>query len=169
VEKLEELENERIIELVREFCFDYRPAYTYSHEEFQGDLTDFLRENGCQVINEYELVFDNVKENGDIVQRRDFIDFLVFLNQKKIAIEFDNGNNLKLKSISKLLQSEADVIIGIVRGNQRYNVWYSNKRRMIRVMKSLQILRRPILLIINSQKSASWIDALYRRRGPFFM
>ena len=109
------------------------------------------------MIEEYELIFDCVKANGEIVERRGFIDFFVFFKQKTIAIEFDNGNRLKLKSISKLLQSEADVRIGIVRGNQRYNVWWSNKRRIAHIMKRLQIIRKPILLIINSQKSSSWI------------
>jgi len=154
---------EEIIETIKEFCYNYRQAYDPTHQKFQDDLSSFLRKNGCRLINEYELIFDNVKENGEIVERRGLIDLFVFVNQKKVAIEFDNGNNLKLKSISKLLQSEADVIIGIVRGNQRYNVWYSNKRRITHVMKRLQILRKPILLIINHQKSASWIYAFYKR------
>jgi len=154
---------EDIIEAIKEFCYNYGASHTHSHELFQSDLTNFLQKNGCKVIVEYELIFDNVKANGEIVERRGYIDFFVFFKQKKIAIEFDKGNNLKLKSISKLLQAEADIRIGIVRGNQRYNVWFSNKRRITYIMKRLQILRKPILLIINSQKSASLINAFGRR------
>ncbi|PVX23974.1 MAG: hypothetical protein CW691_09280 [Candidatus Bathyarchaeum sp.] len=85
------------------------------------------------------------------------IDIVAVLGQEKVAIEFDNGNNLKLKSISKLLQSDADIRIGVVRGNKRANVWPSNKRRISYVMRRLEILKKPIYLIINSNKSASWI------------
>jgi len=116
-----------------------------------------LQKKGCRVDIEYKIIFDCVKANGAIVERRGLIDLFVFFKQKKIAIEFDNGNRLKLKSISKLLQSDADIRIGIVRGNQRYNVWWSNKRRIANIMRRLEILRKPILLIINSQKSTSWI------------
>jgi len=154
---------EEIIEAVKWFCYNYSPIYEPTHQRFQDDLSNFLRKKGCRVIKEYGLFFDNVKGNGEIVESGGYIDLFVFVNQQKIAIEFDGGNNLKLKSISKLLQSEADILVGIVRGNQRYNVWYSNKRRITDVMKRLQILRKPILLIINYQKSASWIHAFYRR------
>ena len=65
---------------------------------------------------EDEILFDCVKANGDIVRQRGFIDILASLEEEKVAIEFDNGNNLKLKSISKLLQSDANIRIGVVRG-----------------------------------------------------
>lgn len=146
-----------ITELTKDFCFNYRSPSTYSHDMFQSD---FLRKIGCRVVEEYEIIFDNVRANGDIFEQRGFLDLLVFYEQMKIAMEFDNGNLLKLKSTSKLLQSETDMIIGIIRGNQRYNVWYRNMRRIKYVMKRLRIHRRPILLIINSHKSASWIDGL---------
>ena len=83
--------------------------------------------------------------------------FFVFYNQTRFAIEFDNGNLLKLKSIAKLLQSSSKYKIGIVRGNQRYNVWNQNLRRITYVMKRLQLQASPILLIINSDKTAGWI------------
>ena len=88
---------------------------------------------------------------------RGLIDLYVFFEEKEIAIEFDKGNRLRLKSICKLLQSDADTRIGVVRGNQRYNVWWSNKKRIAWIMRKLGILKKPILLIINSQKSDSWI------------
>lgn len=124
---------------------------------FQLSLSQFLKKNGCDVYLEDEIFFECVKANGDIVFRRGFIDIFAVLGQEKVAIEFDNGNNLKLKSISKLLQSDANIRIGVVRGNQRVNVWSSNKRRISYVMKRLEILRKPICLIINSHKSTSWI------------
>lgn len=106
---------------------------------------------------EDEIIFDYVKANDDIIRKRGFIDLFAISDEDKVAIEFDNGNNLKLKSISKLLQSDANIRIGVVRGNQRYNVWWSNKRRIAHIMRRLRILNKPIFLIINSQKSASWI------------
>jgi len=109
------------------------------------------------VIDEYEITYRNVKANSDIVEQRGFIDFFVKYKLIRIAIEFDNGNLLRLKSISKLLQSDSNYLIGIVRGNQGYNVKYQNIRRITYVMKRLQLQNRSILLIINSDKTASWI------------
>jgi len=109
------------------------------------------------VIDGYEITYRNVKANGDIVEQRGFIDFFVKHRLIRIAIEFDNGNLLRLKSISKLLQSDSNYVIGIVRGNQRYNVLEQNKKRITYVMKNLKLQNRSILLIINSDKTASWI------------
>jgi len=148
---------EEVLKRIEEFCYDDNTNNKYSHDSFQSNLSNSLQRFGCHVIEEYEVIFDCVKENGEIVERRGLIDFFVIFKQKKIAIEFDNGNRLKLKSISKLLQSKADVRIGIVRGNKRYNVWWSNKRRIAQVMRRLQIINKPILLIIIFQKSSSWI------------
>ena len=146
-----------IIEKIRDFCFNFGEFYPNSHDWFQSSLSQFLQNIGCNVYLEDEIFFDCVKANGDIVVRRGLIDVFAVLEQDKVAIEFDNGNNIKLKSVSKLLQSDANIRIGVVRGNQRVNVWSSNKRRISYVMRRLEILRKPIYLIIISHKSASWI------------
>jgi len=148
---------QEIIEIIREFCYKFGETYPNSHEYFQTSLMQLLQNKGCNVSIEHEIFFDCVKANGEIVRRRGLIDLYVFFGEKRIAIEFDKGNRLKLKSICKLLQSDADIRIGVVRGNQRYNVWWSNKRRIAYIMKKLRILKKRILLIINSHKSDSWI------------
>jgi hypothetical protein len=145
-----------MIKLIEDFCFNYTEPFSINHERFKADFTNFLQKESCSVIEEYELIFNNVKANGEIVRQRGFIDFLVYFDNKKIAIEFDNGNRLKLKSIAKLLQSGADLMIGIVRGNPTYNVQFSNRKRMKWVMKKLQNFRR-ILLIVIAPNSYCWI------------
>lgn len=147
----------KLKELIKEFCYKYNPPSYRKHGNFKSDFIIFLNRNDCRIIDEYEILYRNVKANGDIVKQRGFIDFFVFYNQTRFAIEFDNGNLLKLKSISKLLQSSSKYKIGIVRGNQRYNVWNQNMRRITYVMKRLQLQTSPILLIINSDKTAGWI------------
>jgi hypothetical protein len=153
--------HEEIIEGIKEFCYNFDESYPNTHEFFQISLMQLLRSKGCLVNIKHEIFFDCVKVNGDIVRRRGFTDLLVFFKGKKIAIEFDKGNKLKLKSISKLLQIDADTRIGIVRGNQKFNVWWTNKNRIAYIMRRLRILKKPILLIINSQKSASWIYPMF--------
>jgi len=155
------LNSEEIMEGIKEFCYNFDERSGNTHEFFQTSLMQLLRSKGCLVNIEHEIFFDCVKLNGDIIRRRGFIDLLVFFKGKKIAIEFDKGNKLKLKSISKLLQVDADTRIGIVRGNQRFNVWWTNKNRIAYIMRRLRILKKPILLIINSQKSASWIYPMF--------
>jgi hypothetical protein len=155
------LNSEEIIEVIKEFCYNFEESYPNTHEFFQTSLMQLLQSKGCRVNMEHEIFFDCVKINGDIVRRRGFMDLLAFFKGKKIAVEFDKGNKLKLKSISKLLQVDADTRIGIVRGNQKYNVWWTNKNRVAYIMRRLRILQKPILLIINSQKSASWIYPMF--------
>ena len=149
-----------LIEKIKEFCYKYNPPSKRHHGNFKTDFIKFLIKNDCRVINEYEINYRNVKANGDIVEQRGFIDFFVKHKQTRIAIMFDNGNLLRLKSISKLLQSNSNYIIGIVRGNQRYNVLKQNIKRITYVKKRLKLLNRPILLIINSDKTARWIKKL---------
>ena len=151
------LEIKDLIEKIKEFCYKYNPPSKRHHGNFKSDFIKFLTRNDCRVIDEYKITYRNVKANGDIVEQRGFIDFFVKYKLIRIAIEFDNGNLLRLKSISKLLQSDSNYLIGIVRGKQGYNVRYQNIRRITYVMKRLQLQNRSILLIINSDKTASWI------------
>ena len=145
-----------LIRTIEELCFNLKDYETINHGKFKADFINYLQKKGCSVIEEYGLRFNNVTRNGEIVERGGAIDFMVAFDDNKIAIEFDNGNRLKLKSIAKLLQSGADVLIGIVRGNQSYSVLSTNRSRIIYVVKKLQI-SRSILLIIISQKSYNWI------------
>ena len=149
-----------LIEKIKEFCYKYNPPSKRHHGNFKSDFIKFLIRNDCRVINEYEITYRNVKANGDIVEQRGFIDFFAKHKLIRIAIMFDNGTLLRLKSISKLLQSNSNYIIGIVRGNQRYNVLKQNMKRITYVKKRLKLLNRPILLIINSDKTARWIKKL---------
>ena len=155
------MNSEEIIEAIKEFCYDFEESYPNTHEFFQTSLMQLLQSKGCLVNIEHEILFDCVKVNGEVVRRRGFMDLLAFFKGKKIAIEFDKGNKLKFKSISKLLQVDTDTRIGIVKGNQKYNVWWANKKRIAYIMRRLRILKKPILLIINSQKSASWIYPMF--------
>jgi len=150
-----------LLEKIKEFCYNYNPPSKRHHGNFKSDFINYLTRNDCRVIDEYEITYRNVKSNGDIVEQRGFIDFFIFHKQIRIAIEFDNGNLLRLKSISKLLQSDSNYIIGIVRGNQRYNVKHQNIRRINYVMKRLQLLNRSILLIINSEKTATFNSSAF--------
>jgi len=59
-----------------------------------------LQNKGCKVSIEHEIFFDCVKANGEIVRRRGLIDLYVFSKEKKIAIEFDNGNRLHMHACS---------------------------------------------------------------------
>ena len=88
---------QEIIEKITDFCYSFGEKYPNSHEFFQSSLYDLLQKEGCKIGIEYEIIFDCVKANGDIVRRRGFIDIFATIEEKKIAIEFDNGNNLKFK------------------------------------------------------------------------
>jgi hypothetical protein len=82
---------------------------------------------------------------------------VAFKNCRKIAIEFDTGNNLKFKGIEKLFQANADLCIGIVRGKCDTVVLNANVDRIEQVRRELGIFKKNIRLIVLAEKMAKKI------------
>ena len=146
-----------IVEQTKSFCFSCEME-TSSHEGFLLGLSGLLVQNGWKVSREYPLSFRNVRKNGEIEKRGGGIDLHASLQGKKIAVEFDMGQSLRFRNVAKLLQSKADMAIGIVGGSKgcTCSSLDSNKERIQYVMDKLGILDKSILLlIVNERKSAS--------------
>jgi len=93
-------------------------------------------------------------KTGRVQRHWGYIDLLADDGNHKIAIEYDGRRSLKYKSIEKLLQSNADTLIGIV-GNGVLN---PNIERVLEVMEGSGIMDRKVLLIAVSEKDSEEIS-----------
>ena len=78
---------------------------------------------------------------------------MAFKGTQTIAIEFDNGLHLKLKSIEKLLCSGEQTLLGIVKGRRNSpELLDENKLRIISRMKELYMPNKRILVLIMLER-----------------
>jgi hypothetical protein len=123
-------------------------------------LVTLLKENGWYAYKEYEM--DNYPRinalTGQTIDEHGFMDVCAFAHNKKLVIEYDNGNHLKTNSISKLFHSDADVPIGLVRGRRgKPFLRFENTSKIKRIAKNLGIAKKVIFLIVIENRIAEWI------------
>lgn len=143
-----------IISNIQAACFGLN---TEERKGIHGDVLDRLRrlfvKNGYRVNLEYPLCFDSMtRKSGDRILRNGNIDLVAVKNERKVALEFDNGIHLKFKSIEKLFQVDVDLRIGIIRGKS--NTLAANIERIEQVKEELGLLRKDFWFIILSERIA---------------
>lgn len=109
-----------ILEDISSICYKIEAAKRKDlHESLVDALKEYFTSHGYQCIEEYVIPFISTKRGsiGRSKKKRQ-INLVVKKNESLIfAIEFDTGNTLKYKSIEKLFQSGASILIGVIRGN----------------------------------------------------
>jgi hypothetical protein len=91
------------------------------HINFLRRLKFYFKTQYLGVRREYALKYQSIhRKTGELSWKTGLIDLVVFIEAKKlIAVEFDSGKKLKYKSLEKLLYSNSEVLIGIVRGSHK--------------------------------------------------
>ncbi|MCP4607407.1 MAG: hypothetical protein GY845_01650 [Planctomycetes bacterium] len=109
---------------------------------------------GYKVHLEYPIHFESrIRKSGDKVTREGNLDLAAFKNGRKIAIEFYTGVHLKFKSIEKLIQVDADMCIGIIKGRlNNLGSLNANVERIEQVKGELGAFKKNFWLIILSEK-----------------
>lgn len=154
------MQSELIIDKIKDWCFIQEPKNYDDHFLFQDLLVKLLRENGWMAYKEYELKnYPKLNTlNGKIGDRNGFIDICAFGHNKKTAIEYDNGNHIKSKSICKLFCSNADFPIGIVRGKHgKPFLKFENTAKIKRIARESGIFNKAIYLIVIENNIAEWV------------
>jgi len=107
-----------VMEQVKRVCFGLNiESREGLHRSVMNELKELFIKGGYIVYPEYPIRFDSkAGKKGERISRNGYIDLMAVKNGRRIAIEFDNGVNLKFKSVEKLFQIDADLRIGIVRG-----------------------------------------------------
>ncbi len=137
-----------VIDKVSCVCFGIEVASRQGlHKCLVGELKKLFADGGYRVYLEYPICFESkVRKSGERIQREGYLDLYAVKNGRKIAIEFDTGVHLKFKSIEKLFQVDADLCIGIVRGNA--NAFEDNIKRIEAVKKESGLLKKNLWLLV---------------------
>jgi len=139
-----------IVEEIKKICFAQDIGRrSILHDSLIDDLFDLLRNYNYYVIAECPIVYTHLSRKGITSRRQGYMDLLAIGYNHRISIEFDSGITLKYKSIEKLLQSDVDIRIGIVRG-KRNNAFLlqDNSEKIYEVAGYSQIFDKKLLLII---------------------
>lgn len=147
------MSDQLIIEAIKSLCFnqDARISGDF-HSWFVRNLAQLLRTQNYRVERESPLFHDHLTLRTRKVRgKQGYVDlFATGCNGQTIAIEFDSGISLRYNSIEKLLQSDADILIGIVSGGTLSH----NRERILEVMSKSGITDRKVLLIVMSSKTS---------------
>jgi len=83
------------------------------HEQILERLYHVLSAKGWKIVREVDILFTSIiRSRGEVIQKRGKIDLVATRGLQLFALEFDNTNVLKYKSIEKLLQFRG-VSVGI--------------------------------------------------------
>ena len=152
--------SETILNKIKEWCFSQKETTYKDHNLFQKCLVDFLRENGWDAYIEYELEnFSSLSaRTGKLKDQIGFIDIVGFGYNKKLVIEYDTANIMKFASICKLFCSNANFLIGIVRGKRgKPFLVYENKVKIKKIARELGFVDKSIFIIALENKIAESI------------
>ncbi len=131
------------------------------HRNLVIELKKLFVGGGYRVNLEYPICFESkVRKSGEKVLREGYVDLFAVKNGRKIAIEFDTGVHLKFKSIEKLFQVDADLCIGIVRGNA--NALEDNIARIEAVKKECGLSKKNLWLVVLCDRIARNVCSMVR-------
>ena len=153
-----------VIEEIKNLCFSQNiQTRANLHSALINSLADLLRRNDFKVEFESPIFHEHLTLKTRVVEgTQGYIDLLAFGKNQTIALEFDSGMSLKYKSIEKLLQCDADILFGIVRGESRWlnskAILDYNRERILSVMRGRMIYDRKVLLLILSEKISEEIS-----------
>ena len=151
-----QLDIQSIVNEIKKLCFSCSASMGgCSHSGLVTNLGRMLRTLNCPVQHDYPVSFmHRTLKTGRVQRHWGYIDLFVDSEDHRIAVEFDGGRSLRYKSIEKLLQCDADVLVGIV-GNGLLSL---NIERVLEVMESSGIMNRKVLLIAVSEKDSEEIS-----------
>lgn len=149
----------KIIDGIKEICFNFdcNNERRFIHRNTLNEIKNFLE--NCNFITqlEYPIIFDYKTTKGDtIFMKNGFIDLVAESNQIKIAIELDSGNHLKYKSIEKLLKTNFDILIGIVKGNSGSPELI--QENIDRIKSKMNLNSKQIILIVMIDNSITYVN-----------
>ena len=148
-----------IVKSIEDICFNQNINISRKelHTELLNKISVFLKNKNYLIIPEHHVEYEaTIRKTNTIKIKNGRIDILGINPPQFIAIEFDTGLNLKYKSIEKLIQSEANILIGIVKGESNYAT-YSNLERLASTINEEINYERPntrfYLIILATKKS----------------
>lgn len=163
-------------QLVREMgAFSFKFYNNYSSEDSSGyhdlylsDLEAWLRVKGYETAREKSIAYmHRGRKNDAICLTRGLIDLYARNNDHKVAVEFDNGKRLKFKSIEKMNNSDADILVGVIVGGADDKSVRSNRQRFSEIADNNSSVNRDVWLIVLSEKRIELLSMVWKDKAPF--
>jgi hypothetical protein len=157
---------EEMIERIKEVCFKQDITYKHTlHKELLNSIVEMLSAEGFNVestrwqLENRKFRYKHIhSRTGEVSLRKiGILDIFAEKEGFKIAIEFDNGTFMKTGSVEKLLQSKANMNIGIVKGISTFSFLKPNTEIIQEEAGKLKIKDREIWLVIIGEKVAEKI------------
>ena len=148
-----------LLEGIKIICFncDCTSDRKMIHKETLSDIKSYLEEKGFNVFLEYSVYFSYTKRKNNIRRKRHgFLDLVARNDKIKIGIELDTGTHTKYKSVEKLIQSDFDVLIAIVRGKSEYDNLVQENEKIIKSISNPN--SKEIVLILMDNELSSTVD-----------
>jgi hypothetical protein len=148
-----------LIEDLKEVCFNV-PLHdqTYLHSTLLDGLMDLFISRGFLVERERFVSHSHYYRTWMMpLKKKGFIDLYAFNDHWKVAIEFDTGNILKCRSIEKLLESGADIAIGIAGARCAAPVLQSNIRKVMKASEYAGPIKNKFWIILLGKRVAEEI------------
>lgn len=148
-----------IVDKIKAVCFSVNVEGRRGlHKDVIDKLKSVLMNEGYKVYLEYPIHFQyRIRKSGDKVIRDGYLDLVAVKDRDKIAVEFDNSVFLRFKSIEKLLQVDANVCIGVVRG--KASTLEGSIKRIEQVKEEYVFLEKKFWLIILTERIAHKVGA----------
>jgi hypothetical protein len=148
--------SDHLVQEIGTFSFDFFTVHGSEdldryHDLFLTALENWLRVKGYVTVREQNIFYRHWDRRSDaICSKRGLIDLYARNNDHKVAVEFDNGKRLKFKSIEKLNDSDADILVGVVAGGADDKCIKNNYQRYSEVAINNVSVNRDVWLIILS-------------------
>lgn len=161
-------------QLVREMgAFSFKFYNNYSsenpggyHDLYLSDLEAWLRAKGYETARERSITYEHRDRKSDaICLTRGLIDLCARNKDHEVAVEFDNGKRLKFKSIEKLNNSYADILVGVIVGGADDKGVRSNHQRFSEIAGNNSSVNRDVWLIILSERRIELLSV--QRNSPY--
>jgi len=146
--------NEGLVGEFAEFCFGLDVSNRKGlHYQIIQELKRFFHERGFKGELEAEIYYTHrFKKSNRLGPRHGFIDIAARKDDLAVAVEFDRGTHIKHNSVEKLLQYNANLIIGVVKGKPSEEFLQGNIKRVLLTAKTLNITDKKFWLIIICEK-----------------
>jgi hypothetical protein len=123
------------------------------HNALLQNLFDLFTANGYEAIREWPVNHVHYFRVWNMpIKKNGFIDLLAYNQIEKIAVEFDTGNELKQRSIEKLLESGADFAIGIVGARCISPKLQTNIRRVMKATEYIRPVDKRLWIVLLGKK-----------------
>ncbi|GEM_PF-1722945 len=135
------------------------------HELYLSELEAWLRAKGYETVREKTVLYEHRDRRSEATcSKRGLIDLYAKIKDHDVAVEFDNGKRLKFKSIEKMNNCGADILVGVITGGDDDKSIKKNHQRYSEISTNSSVNRDVWLIVLSERR----IELLSTRKNASF-